>query len=110
MRARGIISHTSRLVDPCHGKLNILGRCSQEVLRGLDEQLKECVPLDECMHELDTLALELRLPAQKQKSHDKFFRNHKPFCKSKELESLIGLLQEAQYCRSPRPYFPPLSD
>ena len=53
--------------------------------------------------ELDTIALELRLPAQKlerlkstiQKWYDKFFRNHKPFCKRKELESLIGLLQDA---------------
>ena len=50
--------------------------------------------------ELDIIALELRLPTEKlehlkstiQKWHDKFFRDHKPFCKRKELESLIGLL------------------
>ena len=53
--------------------------------------------------ELDTIVLELRLPSGKleclkstiQRWYNKFFRNHKPFCKRKELESLIGLLQDA---------------
>ena len=27
---------------------SVLGQCSQDVLRRLDEQLKECTPLDEC--------------------------------------------------------------
>lgn len=53
--------------------------------------------------ELDTIKLELRLPADKlehfqstiHKWYIKFFLKGKPFCKRKELESLIGLLHDA---------------
>ena len=53
--------------------------------------------------ELDTIKLELRLPADKlehfqstiHKWYIKLFLKGKPFCKRKELESLIGLLHDA---------------
>ena len=53
--------------------------------------------------ELDTIKLELRLPADKlerlqstiNKWYIKLFLKGKPFCKRKELESLIGLLHDA---------------
>ena len=53
--------------------------------------------------ELDTIKLELHLPADKleglqctiQKWYIKLFLKRKPFCKRKELESLIGLLHDA---------------
>ena len=53
--------------------------------------------------ELDTIKLELRLPADKleclqstiHKWYIKLFLKAKPFCKRKELESLIGLLHDA---------------